>query len=595
MRLDACSIQELLRSKSKLRRQLQNHSCRDLRIAVLPGSTVNEMIEFAELFLLVEGFRCTFYQSEYNKYYEEAVLDSERIVKFRPDIVYVHTSCMNLQGWPPLSATEADHESFVAAEFSRFQQIWHSLQQNVGSHIIQNNFELPPFRVLGNLDSIAYGGRAKFVNRLNVEFANEALNDPRLFVQDVNALSAALGSRNWFDWERWYSYKIMTTPAASLALARSVTAIVRALYGRSRKCLVLDLDNTLWGGVIGDDGPENIKIGRETAVAEAYTAFQEYCLMLRSRGILLAVCSKNDEETAKQGFEHPDSVLKLSHFSAFRANWEPKHENLTAIAKELNLGIDSLVFVDDNPAERALVASQLPMVAVPDVGSDVTQFIPALEAGGYFETVRVSAEDFSRADTYAANSQRALLKSKFRDYGEYLDSLQMTAEIDAFKPVYLDRITQLTNKTNQFNLTTRRYTAAEIQKMSLDPAYITLYGKLTDAFGDNGLVSVIVARKDGSTLHIELWLMSCRVLKRDLELAMLDELVTRAHAAGIETIVGYYYRTPRNSMVADHYRRLGFECESQDPDGGQSMWRLQLTTDYQPKCRYIQVKNLVHT
>ncbi len=595
MRLDACSIQELLRSKSKLRRQLQNHSCRDLRIAVLPGSTVNEMIEFAELFLLVEGFRCTFYQSEYNKYYEEAVLDSERIVKFRPDIVYVHTSCMNLQGWPPLSATEADHESFVAAEFSRFQQIWHSLQQNVGSHIIQNNFELPPFRVLGNLDSIAYGGRAKFVNRLNVEFANEALNDPRLFVQDVNALSAALGSRNWFDWERWYSYKIMTTPAASLALARSVTAIVRALYGRSRKCLVLDLDNTLWGGVIGDDGPENIKIGRETAVAEAYTAFQEYCLMLRSRGILLAVCSKNDEETAKQGFEHPDSVLKLSHFSAFRANWEPKHENLTAIAKELNLGIDSLVFVDDNPAERALVASQLPMVAVPDVGSDVTQFIPALEAGGYFETVRVSAEDFSRADTYAANSQRALLKSKFRDYGEYLDSLQMTAEIDAFKPVYLDRITQLTNKTNQFNLTTRRYTAAEIQKMSLDPAYITLYGKLTDAFGDNGLVSVIVGRKDGSTLHIELWLMSCRVLKRDLELAMLDELVTRAHAAGIETIVGYYYRTPRNSMVADHYRRLGFECESQDPDGGQSMWRLQFTTDYQPKRRYIQVKDLVHT
>ncbi len=595
MRLDACSIQELLRSKSKLRRQLQNHSCRDLRIAVLRGSTVNEMIEFAELFLLVEGFRCTFYQSEYNKYYEEAVLDSERIVKFRPDIVYVHTSCMNLQGWPPLSATEADHESFVAAEFSRFQQIWHSLQQNVGSHIIQNNFELPPFRVLGNLDSIAYGGRAKFVNRLNVEFANEALIDPRLFVQDVNALSAALGSRNWFDWERWYSYKIMTTPAASLALARSVTAIVRALYGRSRKCLVLDLDNTLWGGVIGDDGPENIKIGRETAVGEAYTAFQEYCLMLRSRGILLAVCSKNDEETAKQGFEHPDSVLKLSHFSAFRANWEPKHENLTAIAKELNLGIDSLVFVDDNPAERALVASQLPMVAVPDVGSDVTQFIPALEAGGYFETVRVSAEDFSRADTYAANSQRALLKSKFRDYGEYLDSLQMTAEIDAFKPVYLDRITQLTNKTNQFNLTTRRYTAAEIQKMSLDPAYITLYGKLTDAFGDNGLVSVIVGRKDGSTLHIELWLMSCRVLKRDLELAMLDELVTRAQAAGIETIVGYYYRTPRNSMVADHYRRLGFECESQDPDGGQSTWRLQFTSDYQPKRRYIQFKYLVRT
>ena len=594
MRLEACSIQELLRSKSKLRRQLQNNSCQDLRIAVLRGSTVNEVIEFAELLLLAEGFRCTFYQSEYNKYYEEAVLDPERIVNFKPDIVYVHTSCMNLQGWPPLSATEADHDAFVAAEFSRFQQIWHSLEQNVSCQIIQNNFELPPFRVLGNLDSIAYGGRARFVNRLNLEFTNEALHNSRLFVQDVNALSAALGSRNWFDWERWYSYKIIMTPAASLALARSLTAVVRALYGRSRKCLVLDLDNTLWGGVIGDDGPENIKIGRETAVGEAYTAFQEYCLMLRSRGILLAVCSKNDEKTAKQGFEHPDSVLKLSHFSAFKANWEPKHENLTAIAKELNLGIDSLVFVDDNPAERALVASQLPLVAVPNVGSGVTEFIPALEAGGYFETVRISKEDLSRADTYTANSQRALLASKFRDYREYLDSLQMTAEIDGFRPAYLDRITQLTNKTNQFNLTARRYTATDIQKISRDPAYITLYGKLTDAFGDNGLVSVIVGRKEGGTLHIELWLMSCRVLKRDLELAMLDELVTRARAAGIETIAGYYYHTPRNNIVADHYQSLGFECESRDPAGSQSIWRLQVTDDYQPKCRHIRINDWAH-
>jgi len=595
MHLDACSIQELFRNKSRLRRQLQNHSCRELRIAVLRGSTVNEVIELAELFLLAEGLRCTFYESEYNKYYEEAVIDSERIVNFRPDIVYVHTSCMNLRGWPPLSATESDHEAFVAAEFSRFQQIWDSVQQRLGSHIIQNNFELPPFRVLGNLDSIAYGGRTRFINRLNLEFANQAVHDPRLFVQDVHALSAALGGRNWFDWERWYNYKVMTTPAASLALARSLTAIIRSLYGRSRKCLVLDLDNTLWGGVIGDDGPENIKIGRETAVAEAYTVFQEYCLMLRSRGILLAVCSKNDEETAKQGFEHPDSVLKLSDFSSFRANWEPKHENLVAIAEELNLGVDSLVFVDDNPAERALVASQLPMVAVPDVGSDVTQFIPALEAGGYFETVNTSAEDFSRADTYQANSQRALLESKFRDYREYLDSLQMTADIDAFKPVYLDRITQLTNKTNQFNLTTRRYTAGDIQKISLDPTYITLYGKLTDAFGDNGLVSVIVGRKDGSTLHIELWLMSCRVLKRDLELAMLDELVARAQSARIETIVGYYNRTPKNTMVADHYLRLGFVCESQDSNGAHSTWRLQVTADYQPRCLTIQVRDSVHT
>jgi FkbH-like protein len=592
MGLESYPVQTLLRYRNVLRRQLLSNSVQDFRMAVLGGSTTNEVVEFADVLLLAEGFRCTFYQSEYNRYYEDAVLEPEKLIEFRPDIVYVHTSCMNVRAFPPLWATQSDYEAFVATELARFQGVWRSLERNVPCEIVQNNFEHVPFRLLANLDSVAYGGRARFINRLNLEFANEALRRSKLIVQDVNSLSAAMGTGNWFDWNRWFKYKIVTTPEASLAIARSLTAIVRALYGRSRKCLVLDLDNTLWGGIIGDDGPEKIQVGRETPLAEAYTAFQEYCLMLHNRGVLLAVCSKNDEEIAKQGFAHPASVLKLEHFAAFRANWEPKHENLVAIAKELNIGVDSLVFVDENPAERAIISAQLPMVAVPDVGSEVTQFVPVLEAGGYFETVRLSKEDFERADAYSANAQRFVMESKFRDYGEYLDSLGMTAEIEPFKPVYLDRITQLTNKTNQYNLTARRYTSAEIEQIAADRQNITLYGKLNDAFGDNGLVSVIIGSKEGTALHIDLWLMSCRILKRDMELAMLDALVLKAHAAGVDTIYGYYCRTPKNGMAADHYEKLGFTCESRDSAADRSVWRLDLIR-YEPKNRHIRVKELV--
>ena len=291
------------------------------------------------------------------------------------------------------------------------------------------------------------------------------------------------------------------TTEANVAVARSLASMVRAIYGKSRKVLVLDLDNTIWGGVIGDDGVEKIQIGRETPVAEAYTAFQEYCLSLHRRGILLAVCSKNDEEIAKQGFEHPDSVLKLDHFSCFKANWEPKHENILAIARELNLGVDSFVFVDDNPAERAIVEAQIAGIAVPNIGNEVSRYAAIIEEGRYFEPISLSQEDLARAALYQSNSERSKFGGQFANYGEYLDSLDMSAEIERFKPLYLERIAQLTNKSNQFNLTTRRYTLAEMEAISRDERYIGIYGKLSDRFGDNGLISIVLGRREHDVLH----------------------------------------------------------------------------------------------
>jgi FkbH-like protein len=593
--LDSSSAEFLLTKRKRLRRELlETKGLKEVRIAMLSGSTPNEVADFLELLLLADGFRPEFHHPDFGRYYEEAVLTPEALVAFRPDIVHVHTGYLNIRNFPPAGASSDQLGAAVAAEAQRLRDVWTAVDNNLGCQIIQNNFELPPVGVLGNLDGTNPGGRTRFVNALNAELAREASTRRKLLIQDSHALSARVGLDRWFDWNRWFSYKVPLTIDASLALAKSVASMVRAIYGKTRKCLVLDLDNTLWGGVIGDDGPEKIVIGRETARAEAYTAFQEYCLAMRERGVLLAVCSKNDAAIARQGFAHPDSVLKLEHFSAFHANWEPKSENIAAIARELNLGVDSFVFVDDNPAERALVAAQLPAVAVPDVGSEVAGFAAVIEAGRYFEPAALSTEDLQRAEQYRSNTERAAAQAAFANYGEYLDSLGMTAEIDGFKPHYLERITQLTNKTNQFNLTTRRYTLADIESMAKKPGWITLYGRLSDVFGDNGLISVIVGRKDdkdAEALHVDLWLMSCRVLKRDMELAMLDALVARARAVGVRYIHGTYIPTPKNGMVAEHYPNLGFAVAPAAATDGADHRRWVLPVDdYAPRNRHIKVR-----
>ena len=591
IQVEHLSLSELLLKRRSIRRELSAApNLHPLRIAVLGGSTTSSVVEILDLLLLSSGFSTTFYQSEYGRYYEDAVHDPQALIDFRPDLVYVHTSCQNVPAIPA-GLTEAEVDARLEEQLERFKAIWTSLDSNLSCQIIQNNVELPPYAILGNMDASSAVGQSRFLMRLNERFAQEASLRPNLLLQDIHSISAHIGLGEWFDWDRYYSYKVLLKPQANFALAKSLNAIVRAIYGKSRKVLVLDLDNTLWGGVIGDDGVDRIQIGRETPVAEAYTAFQEYCLSLRNRGVLLAVCSKNTDEIARTGLEHPSSILRLEHISCFKANWSPKHENILEIARELNLGVDAFVFVDDNPAERAIVAAQLPGVAVPDVGSEVSRYAAILDAERYFEPVSLSREDLARASLYASNSERAVQQMKFADYGEYLDSLEMTAEIDVFRPIYLERIAQLTNKTNQYNLTTRRYTLAEMEAAATSPDFLGLYGKLADRFGDNGLISVVLGRQQAQALHLDLWLMSCRVLKRDMEFAMLDELARLATERGVQTLYGSHLPTAKNAMVADHYRRLGFSAAPAPPDApeGASFWALDLT-GYTRKNLHIRVQ-----
>ncbi|ADW67220.1 HAD-IIIC family phosphatase [Granulicella tundricola] len=577
---DFCSIDDILRNRKSIRRELSaSDGLRELRIAVLGGSTTNEFVNLLEILLLASHFRPVFYQSEYGRFYEDAVYDPQTLIDFKPDLVYIHTSNRNIQNYPPLNCSEEQLAGCVASELERFQEIWSALDANVHCQIVQNNFEVSAYSFLGSLDASSSGGRGRFLSELNVAFAKAIAERSNTILQDIHSISAHVGLKRWFDWSRYFSYKLLYTAEANLEIARSLNAIVKAIYGKKRKVLVLDLDNTLWGGVIGDDGVDGLQLGRETPMGEAFIEFQEYCLGLRDRGVLLAVCSKNNDETARAGFMHPSSILKLEHISSFKANWDPKHENIRSIALELNLGLDSFVFIDDNPAEREIVRAQIPEVAVPDVGNDPVRYPAIIEAGRFFESISLSKEDLARATLYAQNSKRSVQAQKFSDYGEYLDSLEMIAEISTFKPVYLERIAQLTNKTNQFNLTTLRLSFSEIEAFSSDPAYIPLYGKLVDRFGDNGLISVVIGRIENTVLYVDLWLMSCRVLKRDMELAMLDALVEKANSHKLESIVGYYIPTSKNTMVENFYQGLGFE-----PDTGEGMeypdkrtvWRLNL-------------------
>jgi FkbH-like protein len=587
------NIPVILRKRKLLYQMLLERDSRlTCRVAILGGSTTGEVKLSLELFLLHRGIKPEFYESEYGRFSEDVLFDNPALEVFQPHVAYIHTTYRNLRLVPGAGAKINECDAAVEQEVERFRRIWQKLGERFPAcTIIQNNFDLPTHRPLGNLEAGSHAGRVMFVNRLNVEFARAAAANAQLLIQDIQSLSADLGSAQWFDASYWFSYKLAATPYACVLIGSNLANIIGAIYGQTRKCLVLDLDNTLWGGVIGDDGVANLKIGSETAVAESYLAFQQYARDLKDRGILLAVCSKNEEAAAMEGLCHPDGVLRPNDFAAIRANWSPKHENLVAIAESLNIGVDSLVFVDDNPAERDIVRQHLPQVMVPEVGNDPAQFATILERSGCFEVLSVNHDDLQRSLYYEENNARVDLRSDFKDYGQFLDSLQMEAEIKPFTAVYLDRIAQLTNKTNQFNCTTRRYTRTEIDQIAENPKYIHLYGRLKDKFGDNGLISVVVGQVDGPALNLVLWLMSCRVLKRGMEEAMMDALERHCRARHIKTIIGHYLPTAKNAMVAGLYGQLGFQKIGENADG-ETTWQFQVPAGDTQRNRAIKVDEL---
>lgn len=557
------------------------------KIAVLGGSTTNDIVSMLELFLLDNGIQPSFYQSEYARYWQDAMFENPELEAFQPDLIFIHTTSRNITEFPEDVYCPAETvEAALERQYTHFTQMWDRLAEVYHCPIIQNNFELPAYRLLGNRDASDIHGRINFITRLNCKFYDYANTHTSFYIHDIQYLSACYGLDAWAEPSYWYLYKYALSVPAIPDFAYNLTRIIRSIYGKNKKVLALDLDNTLWGGVIGDDGQEGIEIGHETSMGQAYEELQGYLKQQKKIGVLLTVCSKNEPENALLGLNHPSGVLKPDDFVTIKANWEPKDRNLVETAAELNLLPESIVFVDDNPAERAIVSGQIPGVAVPEFDC-VEDCLRQLDRAGYFEVTSLSSDDAKRNAMYQANAQRAQMQKTFADYTDYLNSLEMQGTIRDFEPIYLQRIVQLTNKSNQFNLTTKRYTQSEMETVAASDRYIRLYGRLEDKFGDNGIVSVVIGEKVDNALHMDLWLMSCRVLKRDMEFAMLDELVQQCREQGIQNIVGYYYKTAKNAMVKDLYGTFGF-TKTKDMENGDSVWELNVA-DYTNKNHVITV------
>ncbi|MBI5637280.1 MAG: HAD-IIIC family phosphatase [Nitrospinae bacterium] len=559
-----------------------------VKIAILGGSTTAEIKDILDLFLLKFGIHASFYESAYNKFYEEGAFPNPRLSEFAPDIIYVHTTKMNITSFPGIHDSREAADGKLREQMGHFVTLWEALRSTYGATVIQNNFELPSHRIYGNLDFADYRGKVNFVSRLNMEFATYASEKDRFYIHDLNYLSACFGLEKWHDKTFWHTYKYAMCYEAIPHIAHNLSNMIKALYGRSRRAAVLDLDNTLWGGEVGDDGAEHIRIGPDTPLGEAHTAFQLYLGDLNARGVLLTIASKNDPAIAAEGLKHPGNVLRPENYSAVRANFAPKDGNIMEISREINISPEMMVFIDDNPAERALVEAQISGIAVPDIGADATRYIRFIDREGYFEPASLHEDDLHRSSYYLKNAEREDHRQKFTSYEDYLASLAMKAEITHFRKNALERIHQLVHKTNQFNLTGQKYSTSKLNEVMSDKGHICLQARLTDVFGDNGLVSVLIGSIKDNGLHIDLWLMSCRVLNRALEQAMLDVLIHHAIGKGIKTLWGYYTPTARNRLVAGFYQSIGFQpVDSGSPVN--AVWQFDLTEGYNAKNTLIKV------
>ena len=464
--------------------------------------------------------------------------------------------------------TQKLYESFCAAPlgaragfaddvFRKIKGIWQRLGGRMT--VLQCNFPLlddGTFGQFGNKTPDSFLYQQRKLNYLLMQGCQEIKN---VYLIDLDALQAQMGRERFFDFRLYYMAKMPISMYALPQAAKSVVDMIQAIRGVVKKCVVLDLDNTLWGGVIGDDGLSGIQIG-ELGTGHAFSDFQQWLKQLKNRGILLAVCSKNNEDTAKEPFEkHPEMVLRLDDFSMFVANWQDKAGNIRRIQQTLNIGMDSMVFLDDNPFERNLVRGLIPEITVPELPEDPALYVSYLRELDLFETASYSVEDASRTDQYRLQAERTVFEASFQSYEEYLAGLDMRAKAAPFDAFHYPRIAQLTQRSNQFNLRTVRYTEQEIEALAQDDDHVGLYFTLKDRFGDYGLISVVILDKEPEdVLFISQWLMSCRVLKRGMEEFILDKIMHLAADRGIRKVVGEYLPTPKNAMVKDLYEKLGF-------------------------------------
>ena len=534
-------------------------SLKVLRVAIM-GDTATQFLQQALRGAGYEyGYDLQIWEADFNQIERQVFDPTSELYEFNPEIVIVFQSAHKLLA--TYNKLKPDKYSSLAEhQLELVNNLTSTIGSRLQSKIIYYNYPEINDAVFGNYANKVASSFLYQLRKLNYELMVFATKNPNFFLCDLSSLQNQVGKSNVFHTSVYINTEMVLSIDVLPEVALKTIDLIAAMNGKFKKCLIIDLDNTMWGGIIGDDGLENIQLGN-LGIGKAFTEFQYWIKKLKNRGIILAVCSKNTESVAKEPFEkHPDMVLKLEDFAVFVANWENKADNIRYIQSILNIGFDSMVFLDDNPFERNIVRENIPGITVPELPEDPADYLEYLYQLNLFETISFSNEDVERTAQYQVEAKRNMLQKSFTNEADFLKSLNMVSLVEPFNKFNSPRVAQLSQRSNQFNLRTVRYTEADIELLANERNYHTFSFTLEDKYGDNGLICVLILKTDNKNiLFIDTWLMSCRVLKRGMEHFVLNTIVDYAKEKGFSNIKGEYIPTAKNEMVKDHYLKLGFQ------------------------------------
>ncbi len=554
-----------------------------VRIALLSDAATQQLVPLLRVLFHRNGIDAAIYEGPFDGIQLEVFDGNSGLYRFHPDIVVLLNSIQALR--VKFGKRSGGAEEFLADTSQAITAVWDAIHARTSATLLQSTFVMPYERCFGNFDVKTPESLTSVASALNAFCKAQARSRPGVLIHDVEWVASWIGRCHWFDERFWDMAKSFCALEQLPAVAKNIVDIVLSTRGRVVKCVVLDLDNTLWGGIIGDDGLDGIILNAH-GDGEAYHRLQLFLKELLRRGILLAVASKNEMSNALLPFEkHPEMVLKRGDITAFLADWNDKATNIRKIREMLNIGFDSMVFLDDNPFERDLVRGVLPDVIVPELPEDPAEYVRAICELNLFETTSFSAEDVQRAQLYRTEAERRDAQAAFADAADFLRSLDMRIVVARFDSFHLPRIAQLIQRSNQFNLTTRRHSEAECEAMLHGSNVIPWYVKLSDRMGDHGLIGIVVLEPDRDTLRIRDWLMSCRVLARGVEQYVMNRVVEEAIRLGLSSIAGEYIRSAKNGMVQDFYGQFGFTKAAGDEN--RTHWTLKVA-DHRPAETFIQ-------
>ncbi|RIH65697.1 HAD-IIIC family phosphatase [Mariniphaga sediminis] len=566
--------------KKNLKKDFSN--LKKIKVAVLGDTATQFLVQAIRGEGFEEGFDLEIWEADFNQIERQVLDHTSELYEFNPQIVVIFQSSHKLLGKYNKQKPEKQNQ-FALGELEQIKDLTSNITGALEAKLIYYNYTEIDDAVFGNFANKTPGSFLFQLRKLNYELMCLASENPNIYLCDISSVQNRLGKVDFFKPSIYINTEMVLNIDALPAVASATVRLISALQGKIKKCVILDLDNTLWGGVIGDDGLENIQIG-SLGIGKAFTEFQYWIKKLKNRGVIVAVCSKNTESVAKEPFEkHPDMVLRLDDISVFIANWENKADNIRQIQSILNIGFDSMVFLDDNPFERNIVRENIPEICVPELPEDPADYLEYLYSLNLFETVSYSKEDADRTKLYQIEAQRVSNQKKYTNVDDFLKSLDMYSLVEPFNKFNTPRVAQLTQRSNQFNLRTIRYTEADIERISASGEHHSFTFTLEDKFGDNGLICVVILKQESSdVLFVDTWLMSCRVLKRGMENFVLNILVDFALEMGFSTLKGEYLPTAKNAMVKDHYADLGFEEEDDS-------WILNVY-EYKRRRNYIKPK-----